>query len=79
MSPAITLPESLDLSHHLNKRVRAAPPSAMKAMGRLVKDKKNLLSLGGGEQHNETAATQLTARSSPRYVCPGSMSSRGQL
>ncbi len=48
MSPAIALPESLDLSHHMSKRVRAATPSAMKAMGKLMMEK-NLLSLAGGE------------------------------
>ncbi len=48
MSPAATLPTSLDLSHHLTKRCRAATPSAMKALGRLVMDN-NMMSLGGGE------------------------------
>ncbi|KAK8846884.1 hypothetical protein IAR55_005974 [Kwoniella newhampshirensis] len=50
MSPAATLPESLDLGHHLNKRIRNVQPSAMKAMGALLANK-NLLSLGGGTPH----------------------------
>ncbi|WWD22194.1 hypothetical protein CI109_106685 [Kwoniella shandongensis] len=50
MSPAPTLPESLDLSHHVNKRIRTVQPSAMKAMGALLQNK-NLLSLGGGTPH----------------------------
>jgi hypothetical protein len=48
MSPAPALPESLDLAHHLTKRIRAAQPSAMKAMGKMLMEKK-LLSLAGGE------------------------------
>ncbi|ORY25323.1 pyridoxal phosphate-dependent transferase [Naematelia encephala] len=51
MSPAPALPESLDLEHHLTKRVRAATPSAMKALGKLLQEKKNLLSLAGGMPH----------------------------
>nr|XP_019051283.1 hypothetical protein I302_01732 [Kwoniella bestiolae CBS 10118]OCF30213.1 hypothetical protein I302_01732 [Kwoniella bestiolae CBS 10118] len=50
MSPAPTLPESIDLSHHLAKRVRTVQPSAMKALGALVGNKK-LLTLGGGTPH----------------------------
>ncbi|WVR08403.1 hypothetical protein IAU60_005458 [Kwoniella sp. DSM 27419] len=52
MSPA-SAPDfspSLDLSHHLNKRVRTVQPSAMKALGALVANKK-VLSLGGGTPH----------------------------
>jgi hypothetical protein len=49
MSPAPALPESIDLTHHLTKRVRAAQPSAMKSMGKLMMDRK-MLSLAGGEQ-----------------------------
>ncbi|KAL7424089.1 hypothetical protein Q5752_001674 [Cryptotrichosporon argae] len=51
MSPAQTLPPSLDLTHHLTKRVRAQQPGAMKAMGKLLADKKDMLSLAGGMPH----------------------------
>ncbi|KAK6906722.1 hypothetical protein I203_100709 [Kwoniella mangroviensis CBS 8507] len=50
MSPAPTLPESIDLAHHLAKRVRTVQPSAMKALGALVGSRK-LLTLGGGTPH----------------------------
>nr|XP_019008024.1 uncharacterized protein I206_07192 [Kwoniella pini CBS 10737]OCF46805.1 hypothetical protein I206_07192 [Kwoniella pini CBS 10737] len=50
MSPAPILPESIDLSHHLAKRIRTVQPSAMKALGALVGNRK-LLTLGGGTPH----------------------------
>ncbi|KAK4689309.1 hypothetical protein P7C73_g797, partial [Tremellales sp. Uapishka_1] len=52
MSPATSLPESLDLQHHLTQAVRAQRPSAMKAMGKLLMEKEKVRSLAGGMPHH---------------------------
>lgn len=44
---------SLDLQHHLTPAVRAQRPSAMKAMGKLLKENKGIRSLAGGLPHRE--------------------------
>ncbi|WRT70459.1 uncharacterized protein IL334_007457 [Kwoniella shivajii] len=51
MSPAPTLPESLNLEHHVSKRVRTIQPSTMKALGALVGSRK-VLTLAGGTPHS---------------------------
>ncbi|RSH87373.1 Aromatic/aminoadipate aminotransferase 1 [Saitozyma podzolica] len=52
MSPAPTLPEPLDLQHHLAQAVKEQRPSAMKAMGKLLKEKLGVRSLAGGMPHH---------------------------
>jgi hypothetical protein len=54
MSPAPSLPEPLDLQHHLAQAVKEQRPSAMKAMGKLLKEKKGVRSLAGGMPHRES-------------------------
>lgn len=57
MSPAPSLPEPLDLQHHLAQAVKEQRPSAMKAMGKLLKEKKGVRSLAGGMPHRESTLT----------------------
>ncbi|KAK4688974.1 hypothetical protein P7C73_g1142, partial [Tremellales sp. Uapishka_1] len=73
MSPAPALPESLDFDHHLSKRTRALQAGSMKALGKLLADKKNLLSLAGGGDatpYDFILTSEFVSESTPASLFP---------